>query len=97
MFLMVNNALLGPAVGGSPEKAKAEYERAWAISGEKFLITKFLYAKFYCAQTLDEELFDKLLDEIEAAPLDLLPEQGLANALAKEKAKVLGQLKEEIF
>ncbi len=97
MFLMVNHALLGRALGGDPEQAEAEYERAWALSGEKFLITKYLFAKFYCQQTLDEELFDKLIEEIAAAPDGLLPEQALANALAKRKAKRLSKLKEEMF
>ncbi len=97
MFLMVNYALLGPALGGEPELARAEYKKAWGISEEKFLTTKYLFAKFYCAQTLDEELFDKLVAEIIDAPDGLLPEQGLANALAKEKAKRIMELKEEIF
>ena len=97
MFLMVNNALLGRALGGDPEKAKAEYEKAWALSGGKFLVTKYLFAKYYCQQTLDEELFDKLVAEIAAAPEDLLPEQALANALAKQKAVRLSKLKEELF
>jgi hypothetical protein len=58
---------------------------------------KYLFAKFYCRQTLDEELFNRLLGEIIRAPYDLFPEQALSNNLAKEKAARLLKQAEDIF
>jgi hypothetical protein len=97
LFLMVYYGSLGAAVGGSPEKAKAEFEQAWRLSGGKFLMTKYLFAKYYCAQTLDRALFEKLLREIAEAPDDLLPAWRLSNALAKEKAARLLARAEDLF
>lgn len=97
MFQMVFNASLGPAVGGSPELAKQAYERAQKASGGRFLLTKYLYAKYYPLQMMDRELFERLLNEIIAAPVDLLPEQRLSNQLAKEKAVRLLSRADDLF
>ncbi|MDJ0762030.1 MAG: TRAP transporter TatT component family protein [Myxococcota bacterium] len=97
MFLMVSYGSVGPSVGGDPQKAKAHFEKAWQISGGKYLMTKYLFAKYYCQQTLDEALFKKLLTEIINAPNDLFPEQTLSNTLAKEKAARLLKQTQDIF
>ena len=97
MFLMVFHGTLGPALGGNPDEAKAEYERAWQAGDKSYLMTKYMFAKTYCQQTLNRELFEQVLGEIIDAPDDLLPEQGLANQLAKEKAARLLNQADEIF
>ncbi|MCP4605777.1 MAG: hypothetical protein GY847_35525 [Proteobacteria bacterium] len=97
LVLMVFYGSVGPAVGGNPKKAKTEYEKAWKLSNEKFLMTKYFFAKYYCQQTLDQKLFEKLLNEIIDAPKGLFPEQELSNALAKEKAVRLLKKAEDIF
>ncbi len=97
LFLMVFYGSMGKAVGGDPDKAKSEYEKAWQIADGKFLMTKYLFAKYYCQQTLDRELFEKLLGEVMEAPDDLLPAQSLSNALAKEKAARLLVKADDIF
>jgi hypothetical protein len=97
LFLMVYYGSVGKAVGGSPEKAKEEYEKAWEIGDGKYLLPKYLFAKTYCLQTLDRELFDKLLQEIVDAPDDLLPEQALTNAIIKVKARRLMNMADDLF
>lgn len=97
LFLMVAYGSVGPSVGGNPEKAKDHYEQAWRISDGKYLMIKYLFAKTYCQQTLDEALFNKLLTEIIEAPADLFPEQALSNNLAMEKAARLLKRAEDIF
>ena len=97
MFLMVYYGTLGKAVGGNPEEAKSEYRKALTLSGEKFLMTKYLFAKTYCQQTMDRTLFEKTLTEIINAPEQLLPEQRLANELAKKKAIRLLEKIDDIF
>ncbi len=97
LFLMVYYGSMGKALGGDPEKAKQEYEKAWKLSGEKYLMIKYLFAKYYCQQTLDQALFEKLLGEIIDAQDDLLPAQTLSNILAKQKAARLLKQAEDIF
>lgn len=74
-------------LGGDPEKAKQHLLQAIAISDGKYLIPKFLLAKYYAVQAQDRDLFEKTLHEIIQAPSGLLPEQALANQLAKRNAE----------
>ena len=60
-------------------------------------MAKFLFARYHAVQTQDKALFVRLLDEIEKAPAGLLPDQALANALAKERARDLRERMEELF
>lgn len=83
--------------GGNPEKAKEHFERCLAINEGKFLMTYVYYAKTYAVQMQDRELFEKLLREVVEASLDILPEQRLANAIAKIKAERLLRNTDELF
>ncbi len=76
-------------LGGDPDLARRYFERALAINQGKFLMTQVYYARSVAVQTLDEELFNRLLDTVENTSLDVLPEFRLANAIAKKKAKIL--------
>lgn len=84
-------------LGGDPERAKEHFSRCLEISGQSFLLWKYLYAMSYAVQTQDRELFKKQLQEILNAPDDLLPEQRLANEIAKVKAKALLEKEDELF
>jgi tetratricopeptide (TPR) repeat protein len=76
-------------LGGDPDLARRYFERALAINDGKFLMTQVYYARSVAVQTLDEELFNRLLDTVENTSLEVLPEFRLANAIAKKKAKIL--------
>ncbi|MBN2715089.1 MAG: hypothetical protein JXX14_04490 [Deltaproteobacteria bacterium] len=97
LILMVYNGVLGPAMGGNPKMTKQAYYKAWRISGRKFLMTKYLFARYYCLQTQNRWYFEKLLNEIIDAPDNLLESQSLANALAKEKAARLLAQVDDLF
>jgi len=84
-------------LGGDPVKSRAHFERALRITERKFLMAQLYYARSYATQNLDEELFDSLLAEVESASLEILPENRLANAVAKEKAARLKAKKTELF
>jgi tetratricopeptide (TPR) repeat protein len=84
-------------LGGDPDLARGYFERALKINKGKFLMTDVYYARSVALQTLDEELFDKLLTTVEETSIDVLPEFRLANAIAKRKAKALLSKKEELF
>lgn len=89
-------ALRPKMFGGDPVKAKQFFEKALTGQGEKFLMTKYEYAKMAAAADLDEELFDRLLKEIDEANLEEGPER-LANEAAKIKARKLQEAKDDIF
>jgi len=84
-------------LGGDPAKSRMHFERALRITDRKFLMAQLYYARSYATQNLDEELFDALLAEVESASLEILPENRLANAVAKQKAALLKAKKPELF
>jgi len=93
LFLGTLYASRPPILGGNPQKAKEHFERCLVLNHGRFLMAKLFYAKYYAVQVQDRKLFRRLLQEILAAPADILPEQRLANQIAKRKARAL--LKEE--
>ena len=90
------HAALGAYYAGQPkmmgdktEKAKQHFDRAFEISGGKFLFMYYLYAKFYAYQIQDKDLFVKTLRMIIDTPAEKYPDMAFANEVAKRKAKVL--------
>jgi hypothetical protein len=86
-----------PLLGGRPDLAKENFERAIAAGGGKFLMTYVFYAKTYAVETQDERLFEDLLDHVIDASPDVLPEQRLANAVAKKRAQEALARKSDFF
>lgn len=84
-------------LGGDPSEAKQHIERAIEISNGKYLMAKFLLAKYYSVSVQDRELFEHTLQEILSAPPDLFPEQRLANELAKRRAERWLKRADELF
>lgn len=97
LFFGVYYGSRSPLLGGNPKKAKAHFDRAVAASGGRFLMAKLLYARHYAVQSQNRSLFLKLLREVENAPAGLLPDQALANALARKRAHELLEKAEELF
>jgi hypothetical protein len=97
LFFGVYLGSRSPMMGGNPQKAKGHFERAIAASGGKFLMAKLLYARYYAVQYQEKKLFLKMLDEVENAPKDILPDQALANAIARSQARDLRRQAEELF
>ena len=88
MVLGVMNSLLPPALGGKPEIGAAHFKKAVEISDGKNLMAKVLYAQFYARLIFDQELHDKLLNEVLAAPLEA-KDLTLSNQIAKTRAQAL--------
>jgi hypothetical protein len=84
-------------LGGDMNKSKQYFETALRINGGKFFLTQVYYAKYYCVQTQNQELFEQLLSTVENASLDIFPEQKLTNAIAKKKAKLLRKKINDLF
>lgn len=84
-------------LGGNPDKAKEEFDRTLQISDGRFMLAYVYLARYYAQPTLDEQLFDKYLNTVLAAPADVLPGYELITSIAKAKARRLLSEKEELF
>ena len=84
-------------LGGNPDKAMDHFEQALKITEEKYLLIPLLYSKTYAVQNQDRKLFESQLKKILETPDDILPEQRLANQVAKRKAAILLGKIDELF
>ncbi len=83
--------------GGRLDEARRHFQEAFEISGSRYLLWKFLYAKYYAVAAKDRELFTGTLNGILEAPDDILPDEVFANAAVKLKAKELLLRTDEYF
>lgn len=95
-YLGILNSLRPPALGGRPEVAKAHFERAIELSGGRDLSIKVEYARRYARLVFDQELHDRLLNEVVNAPVEA-PGYTLFNVLAKQEARELLATSKEYF
>jgi hypothetical protein len=86
LYFGVYYGSIPPAFGGKPEMSRESFEQAIALGGGKFLMTYVFYARTYAVEIQDPDLFRELLQHVIDAPANVLPEQGLANAAAKQRA-----------
>lgn len=84
-------------LGGNPERAREEFERAFALSNRNLLMGQVLFAKTYCLQTFDRDSFESALREVLDAPKGQLPSAELLNQIARLQAGALLEQAEEIF
>jgi hypothetical protein len=72
--------------GGKPDLSKYHFEKALDVSEREFLMAQVTYAETLARATLDQELHDRLLNEVLDFPLDSAPEFRLSNEIAVNKA-----------
>ncbi|BCE03331.1 TRAP transporter TatT component family protein [Marinicellulosiphila megalodicopiae] len=87
VYLGALNSLLPPSLGGKPEIAKDYFERAIKVNPSN-LIAKVMYAEGYGRLMFEQELHDRLLNEVLEADSNF---HGLTlqNEYAKKEAKRL--------
>ena len=88
VYLGVLESQLPPSVGGKPEIGQAHFEKAIELTEGQHLMAKVLYAKQFARLMFEQELHDRLLQEV----LDADPyAEGLTlvNRLAQRQAAVL--------
>lgn len=95
-YLGILNALRPPALGGKPDVAREHFERAIELSGGRDLSIKVEYARRYARLVFDQELHDRLLNEVIDAPVEA-PLMTLFNVLAKQEAQTLLASGKEYF
>lgn len=89
-------ALRPRILGGDPEKAKLNFDKAMLGGGADFLLNGYMAARMYAVAAQDEDYFVRALNAILAAePKD--DEARLANEVAKIKAAKLLEKKDELF
>jgi hypothetical protein len=88
VYLGVINSLRPEALGGKPEVGRAYFEKAIAVSEGKNLYAKTALAQHYARLVFNQELHDRLLDEV----INANPKASgytLINTLAQDQAKQL--------
>ena len=97
LLMGVYLAARSPVFGGGLAASQKHFERALALSGNKALAGKVMFAEYYAVGTKDRQLFETTLREVVSAPASEVPELTLSNALAKEKARKLLDKTEKFF
>jgi hypothetical protein len=75
-------------LGGNPQKAKEYFDQAMETA-PNYLMNKVMAAQYLAVQTQNRRLFVSLLEGVMSSDAAALPEQRLANELAKRRAKLL--------
>ena len=83
-------------LGGKPEEARAYFEKAMEAS-PNYLMTKVLFSQYFARSQQDSALFKSSLEEVTGADATAMPEQRLANELAKRRAKLLLGMHKKLF
>lgn len=88
IYMGVLESQIPPSLGGRPDLAKAHFEHAIQASNGRNLMAKVLYAQQYARLLFEQELHDRLLNEVLTAEAK---SEGLTllNQLAKQQAKEL--------
>lgn len=86
-----------PVMGGDPVKSARNFETAFAMAGDSFLLAKYFYARFYAYRIQDADVFESTLNGVLGARIPPGDPYQLLNLIAKEKARtLLGEL-DELF
>ena len=84
-YLGIILTLRPPSLGGKPEEAREHFERAIALTGGRDLGAKVEYAKGYAKLLYEQELHDRLVDEVLSGD-PYYDGYTLMNVLAQEEA-----------
>lgn len=96
LYMAVMQSFLPPAMGGKPDLAKKNFENAIEVSNGSNLMAKLLFAEKYARLVFDQELHDKLLQEVLDTRIEN-DESTLINSIAQHKAGLLLAQSDEYF
>lgn len=82
--------------GGDLKKSKEHFEKSLSIE-PRYVGTKVLWAAELATKEQDEDTFEKLLNEVLAAPDDAIPELQPEIMVEKQKARELLAQKDDLF
>ncbi len=96
LYLGVLHSQRPPALGGKPEQARHHFEKALIFSQGHNLMVQVEYAKRYGRMMFDQELHDRLLNDVLNADAEK-PGYTLSNVLAQRQARELLQSSADYF
>jgi hypothetical protein len=96
LFFMVWYGSRSPMTGGSQVKAKAHYQAAKAIAGEKLTLADLYLARFCLYQAGNREAFLKILNSV-VKRKDSVPALHMLNTVAAERASAYIEAVDEFF
>lgn len=76
-----------PALGGRPDEARVEIDRAIELTGRRNLLFLVTEARLCAIPLQDRALYQSLLEEVVRFDVDSYPEQRLPNLLAQRRAR----------
>ena len=96
LYLAIMESIVPPALGGKPDVAKHNFEKALQFSNNTNLMVHVLYAQHYARMMFDRDLHDSLLNTVMTTQTD---QKGftLSNTLAQQQAKKLLQNADDYF
>lgn len=97
IFLGSSQAAMGAGLSGDLTQAKEQLERGIAVSEGRFLLGRFLYARFYCTAVLDRKCFDAAISEILDADPAALMARRLTNTLVQRWARYWKANADQLF
>ncbi len=88
LYLGIMRSQIPPSLGGKPETAKQHFEQAIKQTQGRDLVVKVKYARYYARLVYDEDLHNRLLDEVLKANPKI---EGftLSNVMAQQEARAL--------
>jgi hypothetical protein len=86
-----------PMLGGDYLKAEQNFDAARAVTQGKLLIVDVLQAEYLERQRLDADAFNRLLSAVIETPLGTFPQMALANQVARARARVLLDKRDDWF
>lgn len=95
LYLAILQTLRPAMYGGQPEEGRANFEKAMALAPDDLSI-KVAFARFYARSLYDQQLHDRLLNEVLAAD-PVKPGLTLLNTLAQRDARALLESGKEYF
>jgi hypothetical protein len=95
LYMGILALIVPPALGGDPERSQKHFKRALEISPDS-LSYKVAYAKYYARPLFDQELHDRLLNEVLNATVEA-DQHRLQNIMAQREAKQLMESAEDYF
>ncbi len=84
-------------LGGNPQKSIEAFEKALKMTDHKVLMVHYYYASTYCVQYQDLTRFRRLAAQVHEAPVDIYPEQVLANQVARRKMERMNARAADLF
>jgi hypothetical protein len=86
-----------PMLGGDYTQAEQSFAAARAVTQGKLLIVDVLQAEYLERQRLDADKFSQLLNTVIVTPLGSFPQMALANQIARARARVLLDKRDDWF